>query len=44
MIGGAGLVDIELANPIDTFAGATGERSARKYGTLGYSTRARKPA
>jgi hypothetical protein len=44
VIAGAGLVDIELANPIDTFAGAGGEKSARKYGTLGYSIRARKPA
>jgi hypothetical protein len=44
VIGAAGLVDIELGNPLDTFAGAGGERSARKYGTLGYSIRARKPA
>jgi hypothetical protein len=43
VIGGAGLVDIELANPLDTFAGASGEKSARKYGTLGYSIRARRP-
>lgn len=42
MISGAGLVDIELANPVDTFAGASGEKSARKFGTLGYSIRARK--
>jgi hypothetical protein len=43
VIAGAGLVDIELANPIDTFAGAGGESSAREFGTLGYSIRARKP-
>ena len=44
VISGAGLIDIELANPIDTFAGAGGESSAREFGTLGYSIRARKPA
>ena len=43
MIGGAGLVDIELANPVDTFAGAGGMESAREFGTLGYSIRAGKP-
>jgi len=37
------LVDIELANPIDTFAGAGGEAQARQFGTYGYSIRARKP-
>jgi hypothetical protein len=43
VISGAGLVDIELANPVDTFAGAGGEESARQFGTYGYSIRARKP-
>ena len=43
MISGAGLVDIELANPVDTFAGASGENKARQFGTYGYSIRARKP-
>ena len=43
MIRGAGLVDVELAAPVDTFAGATGEDKARQFGTLGYSIRARKP-
>lgn len=43
MIRGAGLVDIELANPVDTFAGTGGEASAREFGTLGYSIRALKP-
>ena len=42
MITGAGLLDVELANPIDAFAGASGEASAREFGTLGYSIRARK--
>ena len=44
MISGAGLVEVELANPLDTFAGAGGEASAREFGTLGYSIRAHKPA
>ena len=44
VITGAGLVDVELANPLDTFAGASGEDSAREFGTLGYSIRARRPA
>jgi hypothetical protein len=42
VIGGAGLVDIELANPVDSFAGASGEASGVEFGTLGYSIRARK--
>ena len=43
MILGAGLVDVELGAPVDTFAGAAGEEKARQFGTLGYSIRARKP-
>lgn len=43
MIRGAGLVGVELAAPVDTFAGASGEEKARTFGTLGYSIRARKP-
>lgn len=43
MITGAGLVEVELANPVDTFAGASGEQKARQFGTYGYSIRARKP-
>jgi hypothetical protein len=44
VITGAGLLGVELANPVDAFAGASGEASAREFGTLGYSIRARKPA
>jgi hypothetical protein len=40
---GAGLVDVELGAPVDTFAGAGGEEKARQFGTLGYSIRARRP-
>jgi hypothetical protein len=43
VIRAARLVDVELANPIDAFAGASGEASAREFGTLGYSIRASKP-
>ena len=43
MIAEAGMVDIELANQIDTFAGAGGEEKARQFGTYGYSIRAVKP-
>lgn len=44
MLTGAGLVEVELANRVDTFAGAEAEANARRYGTYGYSIRARKPA
>lgn len=43
MIAGAGLVEVELSGEVDTFEGAGGEDSARKFGTSGYSIRARKP-
>ena len=44
MISGAGLVDVELGPPVDTFAGAGGEEKARQFGTYGYPIRARKPS
>lgn len=44
VIRGAGLVDVELANRVDTFAGAKGEQDALRFGTYGYSMLARKPA
>jgi hypothetical protein len=43
VIGGAGLVDIEMGPLVETFAGASGEESARKFGTYGLAIRARKP-
>jgi hypothetical protein len=43
VIRGAGLVDVELGPPVDTFAGAGGEDQARQFGTYGYPIRARKP-
>jgi hypothetical protein len=42
VITAAGLVEVEFAHPIDTFAGASGEEKARQFGTYGYSIRARK--
>ena len=43
MILGAGLVDVEFAGQVDTFAGASGEDKARAFGTTGYAIRAHKP-
>jgi hypothetical protein len=43
VIRGAGLIDVELGPPVDTFAGAGGEDKARQFGTYGYPIRARKP-
>ncbi|MFN2488693.1 MAG: hypothetical protein ABR529_02910 [Actinomycetota bacterium] len=42
MVRGAGLIDVELAGEVDTFAGASGEDQARQFGTTGYSIRAYK--
>jgi hypothetical protein len=39
----AGFVDAEVANRVDTFAGAAGEEKARTFGTFGYSIKASKP-
>jgi hypothetical protein len=38
-----GLIEIELAGEVDTFAGAGGEEQARQFGTTGYSIRALRP-
>jgi arsenite methyltransferase len=43
VIGGAGLIDVELDGEVDTFGGASGEGKARQFGTTGYSIRAVKP-
>ena len=40
---GVGLVDIEFGPEVDTYAGASGERNARRFGTFGYPFRGRKP-
>ncbi len=44
MIQGAGFVDVRFGPTVDTFAGASGEASARQFGTLGYPIAATKPA
>ena len=38
-----GFVDIEIGRPCDTFAGAGGEKNARKFEVFGYAFLARKP-
>jgi len=43
VIEGAGLVGVEFGPLVDTYAGASGEGNARKFGTFGYPFRARKP-
>src|SRR6478672_1194494 len=39
-----GFVDVRFGPTVDTFAGASGEASARQFGTLGYPIAATKPA
>jgi hypothetical protein len=43
VIQAAGLVDVEVGPPVDTFGGASGEDKARQFGTYGHPIRARKP-
>lgn len=43
MIRSAGLIDVELGPPVDTFGGASGEDKARQFGTYGRPIHARKP-
>ncbi len=43
MIGGAGLIEIEMGPMVETFAGAGGEESAKKFGTYGLPIRACRP-
>jgi hypothetical protein len=42
VVAAAVVADIEVANPVDTFASSRSEAKARRLGTLGYSIRARK--
>ena len=44
MISGVGFVDLEFGPSVDTYAGASGEKNARIFGTWGYPFRAMKPA
>jgi hypothetical protein len=43
MLQSAGFVDIRIGQPVDTFAGASGERNARRFEVQGYPFLARKP-
>lgn len=38
-----GFVDVTVGSPIDTFAGAGGEKNARRFEVYGYPFFARKP-
>jgi hypothetical protein len=43
MLEEVGFVDVQISEPVDTFAGAPGEENARSFEVLGYSFLARKP-
>jgi hypothetical protein len=43
MITEIGFVDVVIGSPVDTFAGAGGEKNARRFGVYGYAFLARKP-
>jgi len=43
MLEDVGFVDVEISDPVDTFAGAGGEANAKAFEVLGYSFLARKP-
>jgi hypothetical protein len=43
MLTDVGFVDIEIGEPIDTFAGASGEANARSFDVKGYAFLANKP-
>lgn len=43
MLEEVGFVEVEIGDPVDTFAGAGGEANARAFEVYGYSFRARRP-
>lgn len=43
MITAVGFIDLEFGPSVDTYDGASGEKNARLFGTLGYTFRASKP-
>jgi len=43
MLEDIGFVDVRISEPVDTFAGASGEDKARAFEVQGYSFLARKP-
>ena len=44
MLTDIGFTDIAVGEPVDTFAGAGGEKNARAYEVYGYSFLARRPS
>jgi hypothetical protein len=44
MLEEAGFVGVRIADPVDTFGGATGEDKARTFEVKGYAFLARKPS
>jgi hypothetical protein len=43
MLEGAGFVDVQIGEAVDTFGGAGGEEKARAYEVYGYAFLARRP-
>jgi hypothetical protein len=43
MITDMGFTDVMIGPPVDTFAGAGGEKNARRFEVYGYAFLARKP-
>lgn len=43
MLEQAGFIAVEIGDPADTFAGATGEENARRFQVFGYPFLARTP-
>ena len=43
MLNDAGFEEVTIGPPVDTFAGARGEKNARRFAVYGYAFRARKP-
>jgi hypothetical protein len=43
MLEDIGFVDVRIGEPVDTFAGASGEEKARAFEVQGYPFLARKP-
>jgi hypothetical protein len=43
LLEGAGFEDVVVGEPVDTFAGTTGEANARAFAVYGHAFRARKP-
>ena len=44
MLEDSGFVDVQIGEPVDTFAGAAGAEKAHTYEVYGYAFCARKPA